>query len=71
MAPVVRAAPAALKGGAFGLGTLPFLLIFLLLQREIDKRDPKLALAPSYADAYLMFEVDPNSSDHRTTRGTP
>lgn len=71
--PVAEAAPAALKGGAVGLGTVPFLLLFLLIQREIDKRDPKLALAPSYADAYLTFEPHQSSADEGSTtkRGSP
>jgi hypothetical protein len=58
---VVQDAPAAMRGGAFGLGTFPFLLLFLLLQRHIDHRDPKLALAPAHADAYLDF--DPPTED--------
>jgi hypothetical protein len=60
---VVQAAPAAIRGGAFGLGSFPILLLFLLLQRHIDRRDPKLALAPSHADAYLDF--DPPTEDGR------
>ncbi|MDQ1715037.1 MAG: hypothetical protein QOC60_982, partial [Frankiaceae bacterium] len=60
---VVKDAPAAIRGGAFGLGSFPFLLLFLLLQRHIDRRDPKLALAPSHADAYLDF--DPPTEDGR------
>lgn len=58
IAAVEAAAPAALRGGAFGLGTLPLLFLFLLVQRQIDKRDPKLALAPSYADAFLTFDSE-------------
>jgi hypothetical protein len=60
---IVHDAPAAIRGGAFGLGSFPFLLLFLLLQRHIDRRDPKLALAPSHADAYLDF--DPPTEDGR------
>jgi hypothetical protein len=51
-----QAAPVAAKGGAFGLGTLPFLLLFLLVQKRLDERDPKLALAPSYENDYLTFD---------------
>ncbi|MCU1678354.1 MAG: hypothetical protein JWM93_3112, partial [Frankiales bacterium] len=60
---IVKNAPAAIRGGVFGLGSFPFLLLFLLLQRHIDRRDPKLALAPSHADAYLDF--DPPNEDGR------
>jgi hypothetical protein len=59
---VVQDAPAAMRGGAFGLGTFPFLLLFLLLQRHIDHRDPKLALAPAHADAYLDFDPPEDGS---------
>lgn len=54
-----QAAPSAAKGGALGLGTLPFVLLFLLIQKRLDERDPKLALAPSYEDAFLLFEDSP------------
>ena len=56
--------PAALRGAAIALGVFfPWLLLFLLVQRHIDKRDPKLALAPSYADAYVRFDVAPAAMD--------
>jgi hypothetical protein len=41
--------------GGFTLCLLPFLLGFLALQHLIDKRDPKLAQAPAYADNELPF----------------
>ena len=53
--------PEAAKGGALGLGTLPFVLLFLIIQKRLDERDPKLALAPSYEDDFLSFE-DPAPS---------
>lgn len=60
-----QAAPAAARGGALGLGTLPFLLLFLLIQKRLDERDPKLALAPSYEDEYLTFD-DASTAPART-----
>lgn len=60
-----QAAPAAARGGALGLGTLPFLLLFLLIQKRLDERDPKLAMAPSYEDEYLTFD-DASAAPART-----
>jgi len=56
---VQRTAPALAKGSAFGLGTLPFMLLFLLIQKRLDERDPKLALAPTSADKFLSFNDMP------------
>jgi len=50
-----RIAKPLLKGAAFGLGTLPLVLLYLLIQGRIDRGDPKLAKAPSYADPDLVF----------------
>jgi hypothetical protein len=53
------AAPAA-RGATYGLGgTAPLLGAFLLIQGRIDRRDPKLALAPAYADPDLTFDDIP------------
>jgi hypothetical protein len=56
---VERAAPAVIKGARLPLGLLLIALLFLLIQHEIDRRDPKLALAPSYADPDLAFDDVP------------
>jgi hypothetical protein len=53
---VSTAAAPALRGAAYtSLIILPLVLLFLLIQRVIDRRDPKLALAPSYGDPFLGF----------------
>lgn len=53
---ISTAAAPALKGAAVtSLLILPLVLLFLLVQRWFDRRDPKLALAPSYGDPYLGF----------------
>lgn len=60
IAPVAAAAAPAAKGAGFGLGgTAPLLGAFLLIQDRIDRRDPKLALAPTYADPDLTFDDTP------------
>lgn len=53
---VSSAAAPALQGAAYtSLLILPLVVVFLLVQRWIDRRDPKLALAPSYGDPFLGF----------------
>jgi hypothetical protein len=60
----VAAAP-ALRGAAYtSLLIIPLVLLFLLVQRVIDRRDPKLALAPSYGDPFLGF-ADRHHPTHR------
>jgi hypothetical protein len=59
LAPVARVAAPAAKGASYGLGTLPLLFLFLLVQDRIDRRDPKLAKAPTYADPDLTFTSEP------------
>jgi hypothetical protein len=60
IAPVAGAAAPAARGAGYGLGgTAPLLGAFLLIQGRIDRRDPKLALAPSYADPDLTFNDIP------------
>ncbi len=56
---VRKVAAPVVKGAALGLGTLPFVGVFLLVQDRIDRRDPKLAKAPSYADPDLGFSDTP------------
>jgi hypothetical protein len=53
---VREAGPAVIKGARIPLYLLPLVLLFLLIQNEIDRRDPKLALAPAYADPQLPFD---------------
>lgn len=53
---VQQAAAPVAKGVAWGVWSLPLLLLFLVLQNSIDARDPKLAEAPSYADMSLPFD---------------
>lgn len=43
------------EGTAFPFLLLLIVLLFLLVQHQIDKRDPKLALAPVYRDRDLRF----------------
>jgi hypothetical protein len=53
---ISTAAAPVLKGAAVtSLMILPLVVLFLLVQRWIDRRDPKLALAPSYGDQFLGF----------------
>ncbi|MDX6221711.1 MAG: hypothetical protein QOD91_765 [Frankiales bacterium] len=53
---ISTAAAPVLKGAAVtSLMILPLVVLFLLVQRGIDRRDPKLALAPSYGDQFLGF----------------
>jgi hypothetical protein len=46
IADLARTAGAAVKTFAFPLSLTVLVLIFLLIQGEIDRRDPKLAFAP-------------------------
>jgi hypothetical protein len=57
--PVAAAAVPVAKGASYGLGTVPMLGLFLMVQSRIDRRDPKLALAPVYADPDLTFNSVP------------
>jgi hypothetical protein len=58
--PVAAAAAPAARGAGYGLGgTAPLLGCFLLIQGRIDRRDPKLALAPTYATPDLTFDAVP------------
>jgi hypothetical protein len=47
------------RHSGFPLGVLVALVLFLLLQDQIDRRDPKLALAPEYDEPDLPFERPP------------
>jgi hypothetical protein len=43
----------------FPLLLLLLVILFLMIQNQIDKRDPKLALAPVYADPNMGFSAPP------------
>jgi hypothetical protein len=47
------------------------LLLFLLLQDRIDRRDPKLALAPEHGEPDLPFERPPLSTPPAVRPDTP
>jgi hypothetical protein len=51
-----RIAVQVLAKSGFPLLLLLVIAIFLIVQDRIDRKDPKLALAPVYADPNLAFE---------------
>ncbi|MDX6228195.1 MAG: hypothetical protein QOI76_1585 [Frankiales bacterium] len=68
---ISTAAAPVLKGAAVtSLMILPLVVLFLLVQRWIDRRDPKLALAPSYGDQFLGF-VDRHRLSPPDRQGDP
>jgi hypothetical protein len=57
------------RHGGFPLAALLLLGLFLLLQDRVDRRDPKLALAPEYPEPDLLFDPPPDDAprpDHPT-----
>ena len=52
---IVAVATEAAKKGAFPTGLVLLVIAFLIIQDRIDRKDPKLALAPVYAEADLQF----------------
>jgi hypothetical protein len=52
---IASAAKAAARTATFPLALLGLLFAFLLAQDKIDRRDPKLALAPVHKDPDLPF----------------
>lgn len=56
---------ATVKKTAFPFFLLLIVLMFLLIQDRIDRRDPKLALAPVYRDPDLDFEPPPSRWNQR------
>ncbi|MDX6244607.1 MAG: hypothetical protein QOE76_2330 [Frankiales bacterium] len=52
-------AAALIRNAVFPLWLLLLVLLFLLVQDRIDRRDPKLALAPTYGDPLFPFASDP------------
>ena len=54
------------RRGGFPAGSLVALGAFLLVQNRIDRKDPKLALAPLWRESDLPFEpVEPNAGGER------
>jgi hypothetical protein len=60
---VMRVARVLVGATPFPLGMLIVLVLFVLVHNEIDRRDPKLALAPAYSDPLLSFTTDPPVED--------
>jgi hypothetical protein len=52
---VATVATAVSKNGAVPIGLLILVGLFLLVQNRMDNRDPKLALAPVFADPGVTF----------------
>jgi hypothetical protein len=50
----------AMRNSGLPLLALLVLGMFLLLQDGIDRRDPKLALAPEHPEPHLVFGPPPN-----------
>ncbi|HUP70466.1 MAG TPA: hypothetical protein VM142_11730 [Acidimicrobiales bacterium] len=55
----------AVKKSAFPFLLLLIVFLFLVVQDRIDRRDPKLAMAPVYRDAALSFTPPPTWSPPR------
>ena len=60
---VVHAVGAAGGGTGFPLLLIGLVMIFLLVQNRIDRRDPKLALASIAADDTVEFQPPPSRRD--------
>ena len=59
LATILRTARTVLTTTAFPLALLIVMFGFIVMQDAIDRRDPKLALAPAYSDPELSFGADP------------
>ncbi len=59
LAAILRTARTVLTTSAFPLAMLIVMVLFILLQDGIDRRDPKLSLASAYADPELSFGPTP------------
>ena len=55
-----RLATVAAKRSTFPLLLLVIVVVFLVVQDQIDRKDPKLALAPVYAEPDLDFQPPPS-----------
>jgi hypothetical protein len=53
---VAKLAPPVIKGSIFPLGLAALVGCFFWMQSRIDRNDPKLALAPMYAEPDLDFD---------------
>jgi hypothetical protein len=62
---LARVAAQGGRDSRYPLFLLLLLLLFLLVQRRIDRRDPKLALAPLTADRYAYL---PDDEEHVLAR---
>ena len=60
---VVHAVGAAGGGTGFPLLLIGLVLVFLVVQNRIDRRDPKLALASIAADDTVEFQPPPSRRD--------
>ena len=54
-AQIGRVATAAAKRGAIPVALIVLVVLFLLFQDRFDRNDPKLALAPVYAEPDVPF----------------
>lgn len=61
----------AVENAPFPVALLAVLVCFLLLQHQIDRRDPKLANAPLHADPDLPFAAVETSGGHPRAPGIP
>ena len=50
----------AVRNSGLPLGAFLLLGLFLLIQDRVDRRDPKLALAPEYPEPHLLFGPPPD-----------
>ncbi len=63
MADAVRAIAENPDKSVFPLSLLLLVLGFLAIQNRIDRSDPKLALAPTFADPDLEFRPSPGDNE--------
>jgi hypothetical protein len=56
---ILHAAVTGIERSPLSLTPLLLMLLFLLIQDRIDRRDPKLALAAAHADAQVLFSDPP------------
>ena len=61
-----KLAEGSARHGGVPILALVALILFVLVQDQIDRRDPKLALAPMLGDPYLYF-----GDEHDDTGGSP
>jgi hypothetical protein len=66
---MVRNAPAVATRSSFPVALILIVVAFLVVQDRIDRKDPKLALAPVYAEPDLAFA--PPGGESPTVSGEP